>query len=71
MKKVYKKYKIQLDNAYNDRALSGLTSADLMEILRAVEKELGRDVPLSLSCPSCVMSLIDLFMNLLKNKEEC
>mgnify|MGYP003397550559 CR=1 FL=1 len=69
MKKVYLKYKTQLDNAYNDRALSGLNSADLMIILRATEKELGKDIPITMSCPSCVMSLIDLFMNLVKNKK--
>lgn len=68
MEEVYLKYKTQLDNAFSNRALSGIDHRGLMEILNAVEKKLGKRVPISMSCGQCIMNLIDLFMNL-KNKE--
>lgn len=68
MEEVYLKYKTQLDNAFSNRALSGIDHRGLMEILNVVEKKLGKRVPISMSCGQCIMNLIDLFMNL-KNKE--
>lgn len=68
MEEVYLKYKTQLDNAFSNRALSGIDYSGLMQILGAVEKKLGKRVPISMSCGVCVMNLIDLFMNL-KNKQ--
>ena len=57
-----------MDNAFSNRALSGIDHRGLMEILNVVEKKLGKRVPISMSCGQCIMNLIDLFMNL-KNKE--
>lgn len=68
MEEVYLKYKTQLDNAVSNRALSGIDYSGLMQILGAVEKKLGKRVPISMNCGVCVMNLIDLFMNL-KNKQ--
>ena len=69
MKKVYKRFKEDIDNIYINR--SGFCDKDMMfSILRAVEAKLGRNYPVNLSCGSCIVGLVDLFMGYLKEEEE-
>lgn len=63
---IYDKY-ADLIKSYEAGVVRGMTYAKGMEILRYCEKIIGNQIPMDLSCSTCVNNLVKLFVNL-KNK---
>lgn len=63
MNSIYEKYSSIVDG-FKSGAVRGLTMEVKMEILRYCESRVGRSIPTDMSCNTCLMSLIELFVNL-------
>lgn len=56
----YRKYINQAKSNY----LNGIEYSDIMEILRWCERKVGNQIPINVSCSTCVIDLIKMFSNL-------
>lgn len=56
----YRKYINQANGNY----LTNINYSDVMTILRYVEKRIGNNLALNMSCPACLINLIQMFSRL-------
>jgi hypothetical protein len=55
----YRKFILQSKSNY----LNGIEYSDVMEILRWCEKKINNQIPINVSCSTCVIDLIKMFAN--------